>query len=136
MTDAYKGSAQIFKIGAAANSLTTVSGTANGLETAGITPTAETRAIPGGGATYRQLNGVTDWSFDFTIDANTITWPLLWNKLGADLFFEWGPLGSTSGDPKVTGKGIISVPISVSTADVLMFTVNVEADGSLTVGTY
>ena len=134
MADAYKGADQVFKIGPAAATLTTISGAQNGLATAGIQPTAATRVIPGGGASYRQLQGVTDWSLPFTVDANSVTWALLWNKVGADLFFEWNPLGTSSGTPKVTGHGIISVPLTPSTDDVLVFDVTIEADGPLTVG--
>jgi len=136
MTDAYKGSAQTLKIGPANSSLTAISGEANGLANVSLEPTAGTRVIPGGGASHRQLNGVTDWTFNFTVDANATTWPLLFNKVGADLFFEWGPLGSTGGNPKVTGKGIISIPVPAPTDDVITFTVAVEADGPLAVGSF
>ena len=136
MTDAYKGADMVLKIGPAANNLTTISGPSNGLATAGVTPTAGTRVIPGGGASYRQLNGVTDWTFPFTVDANPTTWPLLWNKVGADLFFEWSPIGEGAGNPRVTGKGIITVPLTPSTDDVLTFDVTAEADGPLAVAAH
>lgn len=134
--DAYKGGDQIVKIGPAANALVEISGEGNGLANFSLEPTATTRVIPGGGASYRQLNGVTDWTASFTVDANAVTWPLLWNKVGADLFIEWGPLGDSNGNPKVEAKGIISIPVPAPTDDVITFDVSVEGDGPLAVGNY
>lgn len=134
--DGYTGAGQVFKIGPAANSLTTISGEGNGLANVDLQPTAGTRVIPGGGPAYRQLDGTSDWTLPFEVDANAVTWPLLFNKIGATLHFEWAPLGDDAGDPKVTGQGIVSVPVPAPTGDVIVFSVNVEADGPLTVGSY
>ena len=127
----YKGSGQFLRVGPAADQLVTISGEGSGLTSAGFTPTAETRVITGGGASYRQLTGVTDWTFPISVDANERTWPLFWNKVGADLYIEWGPLGNDAGKPKVTGKGIITVPVPASTSAIIPFEVNVEADGPI-----
>lgn len=136
MPDAHKGAAALFRIGPAADQLTTISGAGNGLSSVEIQPTAGTRLIPGGGPAYRQLDGTTDWSLPFEVDANPLTWPLLWNKVGADLYFELGPLGDGAGMPKVTAHGIISVPLPIDTGAVLTFSTTVEADGPLAVAAY
>ena len=135
MPSAYTGASQVFKIGLAANSLTTISGNGNGLATVSLDTTTPHRVIPGGGDAHRQLTGTSDWTLSFTVDANATTWPILAFRTGTKLYFEFSPIGAASGTPKYTGGGLMSVPLPAPTDDVITFDVTVEADGPLTTGT-
>ena len=125
-----------FKIGSAANSLTTISGS-NGLGSVEISDTVPTRVIPTQTTSVeRQSTGIHSRTISFDVDANTTTWPLLINKTGELIYFEFGPRGSASGMPKWTGAFFATVSMPVPYDDVLRFTVEGELNGALTEGTF
>lgn len=137
MADAYLGNAADFKIGASAGSLTAISGAGNGLSEVELTDEVGTRVIPGGGdAVRRQSLVVHDNGISFSVDANSVTWPLLHRKSGATVYFEYGPRGTGSGMPRYTGSFIAQVSEASPSDDVIRFTVTGEINGPVTAGTY
>ena len=137
MPSAYLGRNASLKTGDAANSLTTMSGDGSGLANVQLEDTVESRDIPGQGTgVHRQSIGVHDRTLTFTVDANATTWARFWNRNGETEFFEWGPRGSASGMPKVTGSGILQVSLNGGNADALTFDVTITISGNTTVGTF
>lgn len=127
----------VVKIGAAANSLTTISGEANGMARCVITPTEGEREIPGGGNVYVQSNKRKSYTFELTVDSNSITRPRLRGKTGTYLFFEVGPEGDSGGDPKYTGNVYLSsVPTELGSDEAIVFTISATGNGPLVEGTY
>ena len=109
MVSAYLSKDIVLAIGPAANNLTTVSGS-NGLADVAAPRSYATRVKPSQGDNVeRQSLQRADNAFNFTIDANSVSWPLLYGKGGSELFYEFGPQGGAAGAPKETGKAIINV---------------------------
>lgn len=137
MPNPYKGSGAEFAIGPASNNLTVISGAGNGLSDVDIPESKTTRVTPGGGSSYRAETGTEDFSVSFTVDANSLTWPLLYRKSGVEIFFRRGPLGTATGSPRETGSFIAdSIPVAIQTGDVLTFTVQAGGNGPITYDTY
>lgn len=137
MPDAYLGKSAVLKIGAASNSLTTISGSDSGLSNVQISQDPTIRDVPGGGsAVTRQNVGILDNSISFEVDANSTTWPLLFMKTGAKLYFEYSPRGTSSSMPELTGSAFITVSHPVPSDDVQRFTVEGQVDGAIASGVH
>lgn len=135
MADAYLGKSAVFKIGPSSANVT-ISGGDNGLSNVQISQEPTIRAVPGGGsAVTRQNIGILDNTISFEVDANSVTWPVLFMKTGTKIHFEYSPRGTASSTPKLTGQAFITVTHPVPTDDVQRFTVEGMVDGVVTVGT-
>lgn len=133
MADAYRGGDQALEIGPAADSRTVISGEGNGLSEFQLDRTRAARVIPGGGQNVRRQKGaLKDATFTFSVDANSITWPLLFGKTGERLYFEWSPRGTASGMPALAGSGFVQITEPFPSDDVVRFSVSGEVDGAIT----
>ena len=143
MTDAVLGRRQIFKIGPAANNLTDVAREGDGLSEPTINETNAVREIPGGSPTsgdsqavQRQSLERLDGTLAFSIDANTVSMPLLWGKNGQRLYFERGIDGDGGGKPKETGSVYAQISVNGPTNDAVRFTVSGDFVDGLEKTTY
>ena len=104
--DAAQGALQYLAIGTSAGSLTDVSVYSSGLSTASLERSGQSRTIPGGGLRKAsQPLGRVSNTFNFEVDKNDLTRPILQNLGGDKLYVEWGPFGNATGKPKYTLNG-------------------------------
>ena len=137
MVAAALGKQAVLKVGPAANNLTEITTDGSGLASYELTDEKENRVIPGSGdSVRRQSLDRSDGTLTITIDLNSLSRPLFWGRTGEVLHFEEGVIGTSSGSPKRTGKGYMSVASPVPTDDAVVLTVTVELDGGVTNGTY
>lgn len=104
--DAAQGALQYLAIGTSAGSLTDISGYSSGFSTATLERTGQSRTIPGGGLrkASQPLGRITN-VFNFEVDKNDLSEPILQNLGGDTLYVEWGPYGNGSGKEKFTMSG-------------------------------
>ena len=97
-------------------------------ETTGYQPTSDFRT---------KIAGLRDSTFEGSGPFNTVPDAQLESILGTIVTIEWGPIGSTIGNPKYTGEFLITEYEPVSPFDdTPTFTVSAEGTGAITAGTY
>ena len=104
---AYKTKNSVFKATPTGGTALTLSGDGSGLVAPTFPVTAETREIPSQ-STGRRYESVerTSYTFDFTVDLQASTVPLL-RWAGMTIAWEFHPNGESTGNPKMSGSAIV-----------------------------
>ena len=125
MSSIVLGADSTLKIGAAANSLTEISGLATGTDTFALSRTPDTSEVPGGGASYLKVGRFVNFGFSFVTDANATTDPLLRAAHGTRMHFEFN-----DGQTVYKGEGIFHVTKNYSyDNNRITYNVTVSIDG-------
>jgi predicted secreted protein len=131
-----------FKLDNAAGSLTDISNTLNEVTLPRSIETAETTAFGNDDKTY--IVGLGDATisvsgmFDATVNThlNAAVAALKAGTL-ATASFEYGPAGSGSGSPKLSGESLItSYEIGSPVGDVVTYSLELQVTGAITAGTF
>ena len=131
-----------FALDGVAGTLVKISDTLNQVTLPRSLETAETTAFGAADKTY--IVGLGDSTvsvsgqFDATVDA-LVAGDMANLKSGSvsSLTFEYGPSGSTSGLPKMTGEALItSYEVSSPVGDVITYSLELQVTGAVTATTY
>ena len=138
MTEASRGKDVYLAMGSAANNLTVLSGSGNGLANVRLKRTPSIRVVPGGGTgTRRQDMDMLDSELTGVIDKNSISKGVLGRKEGQRLYFEFGEDGNGTGEEKLSGSGFLAsleAPAAFDAA--IQYSFQLDVDGDVAVGTF
>lgn len=131
-----------FALDGTAASLVDISDTLNEITMPREVETAETTAFGDADKTYItgladatvSLSGMLDASVDTTIAGNIAN---LKSGSVSSLSFEYGPSGSVSGQPKLSGEALItSYELSSPVGDVVTYSLELQVTGAITATTF